>query len=61
MTEQFKLSDWAHVRVGDKVKVRMGAGWAKGTLQRKLDRACVIDIGGGKSTTCHDPRNVKRG
>ena len=59
MTENFRLGDWAHVRVGQRVQVRMGAGWAKGTLLRKHAHACVTDIGAKKTTTTFDPRNIK--
>lgn len=59
MAASFQLKDWAHVRTGDRVAVRMGAGWERGTLVRKYPHAAMVQLK-ARMVSCFDPRNVKK-
>lgn len=56
---RLRLSDWAHVRIGDAVSVRMGAGWEKGTLLKKASHCVTVRLK-ARTVACFDPRNVKK-
>ena len=46
---------------GTAVKVYMGAGWAKGTVQQSDKDACTVWLPQlRKSTRCRDARNIAR-
>ena len=46
---------------GTVVKVYIGAGWGKGTVQESSRDSCTIWLSQQRRTTrCHDARNIQR-
>jgi uncharacterized protein (DUF736 family) len=55
-------ADFSHVLTGQRVKVRMGAGWSKGTVAKRgvQQRYMSIKLDDAKrSITVWDSRNIK--
>jgi len=47
------------LRKGTQVKVYIGAGWAKGTVNDSTRDACTVYLTQQRRTTrCHDARNI---
>ena len=48
------------LRRGHQVKVFMGAGWEKGTVQEWTKSRVTVRLArGNKTTVCHDARNLE--
>ena len=50
--------DWSHIRVGEIVKVYMGAGWLKGILQAKSPSCATVQLD-KRLISVYDARNIK--
>lgn len=51
-------SSWSDLRTGQQVKVFMGAGWQKGTIQSRDRESAVVRLD-RRSTRCYDLRNLQ--
>ena len=52
------ISNWGVLRIGQPVKLFMGAGWLKGTVHIKYKDSVVIQLD-RRTTRCYDLRNIK--
>jgi len=50
--------DWSHIRIGEIVKVYMGAGWLKGTLQAKSTTCVTVQLD-TRLISIYDARNIR--
>ena len=52
------ISNWGAFRIGQPVKVFMGAGWLKGTVRTKFLDSVVVQLD-RRTARCYDLRNIK--
>jgi sRNA-binding protein len=52
------ISNWGVLRIGQPVKVYMGAGWLKGTVRTKFKDSVVVQLD-RRTARCYDLRNIK--
>jgi len=52
------ISNWGALRIGQTVKIFMGAGWLKGTVRTKFTDSVVIQLD-RRTARCYDLRNIK--
>ena len=52
------ISNWGTLRVGQSVKVFMGAGWLKGTMRTKFKDSVVVQLD-RRTARCYGLRNIK--
>jgi sRNA-binding protein len=52
------ISNWGVLRIGQTVKIFMGAGWLKGTVRTKFKDSVVIQLD-RRTARCYDLRNIQ--
>ncbi len=52
------ISNWGILRIGQPIKVYMGAGWLRGTVRTKFKDSVVVQLD-RRTARCYDLRNVK--